>query len=578
MTTTFLDELAADLRQRMPERPDRKAPSSLQLFLEDEIRTDTGIWSVEGHEPFGEILAAMDRIFRRPLRDFEIVLLKAEQIGATLSLGIGAALHLAADLGRNVGYFLPTDKFAHKFGRTRLKRTISRSQYLSDRMKDVGDPVNQATVKEFDGKFLYVLGLESMIGAIATPLDVLTYDEVDLLPAENREWSQGRVAHSDLRSSIWFSAGYSPGAGIDLKYQEGSQHKWLVDCTNRSCRRKAICLEETFPDCLVPIGTKWHRACPDCEQPLDIVKNGRWVATYPDRARRGKISYRLSALSMSAMSAEYIMNRWKGCRTKSQKAKFRCSVLAIPDAGAMQPISDVEINRMQSGEVRLLRQDRGELPRFAGVDAGDLYHFACYERLPSGNPHLVYVEELDSDDAVQRISELIRGLGVVSLVGDKKPHTNTMRALAYRFPRIVALQDFTNGSPLKVVEEEHEKKMYRCVKVDRDESLDELTSDITSDRFLRIPDIESAEVMATFATHLKGLRKERSIDAKGRAIDTYIKGVPNHFGMALNSARIAELIAPAVQNFSFTPIAPSASSTAARPSISRGLKGRLLSG
>lgn len=579
---SFLDELAADLRQTTKAKDDR--PSSMQTFLEEEIRTDTGVWSLEGHEPLGEILRVMDEAVRKPKPDTEIVLLKAEQIGATLSMGIGPALHLAADLGRNVGYFLPTDKFAQKFGRTRLKRAIAKSQYLSDRMKDVGDPVNSATVKEFDGKFLYVLGLESMIGAISTPLDVLAYDEVDLLPAENREWSQGRVAHSDLRVSFWFSAGYSPGAGIDLKYQQGSQHKWLVDCKNRACMRKGICLEETFPECVrlnpAPIGDRYVRCCPDCKWPLNITRDGRWIATYPDRAKRGKISYRLSALAMDAMSADYIMNRWHGCRTKSQKAKFRCSALAIPDAGAMQPITDVEINKMQSGEVKLLRQDRGSLPRYAGMDAGDMCHFVCYERTRGGDPHLVWAEEIDSDVAFERITTLIGNLGVVQLVPDKKPLTNLARALAYRFPRIVAVQDFMNGSVLKVVDEEHEGKKYRCAKVDRDESLDELTSEFTDrHHFLRIPDLETNPVLETFASHLKNLRKERTIDAKGRAIDTYIKGVPNHFGMALNSARIAELIAPNVMPFEFTPIKrEQGSSPLARPAEPRNIRGSLMRG
>lgn len=278
---------------------------------------------------------------------------------------------------------------------------------------------------------------------------------------------------------------------------------------------------------------------------------------------------------MGAMSADYIIDRWQKCRTKLQKAKFRCSVLAIPDAGAMQPFSDVEINRMQSGEVKLLRQDYGSLPRFAGIDAGDLYHFVCYERRQNGDPHLVYVEEFDSDNAVARTSELIRKLGVVSLVGDKKPHTNTLRALAYRFPKLVTLQDFMTGSPLKVVEEIHQSKKYNCVKVDRDESLDEMTSDFTSDQFLRIPHIETADVLATFASHLKNLTKERTVDGKGRVIDMYRKGVANHFGMALNSARLAEQISAGLQPFSFTPI--EASRTESRSSI-RNLKRSMLSG
>jgi hypothetical protein len=397
-----------------------------------------------------------------------------------------------------------------------------------------------------------------MMGAISTPLDVLINDEVDKLPAENKEWSEGRIAHSDLRTEINLSAGYTPGAGIDLLFQNGTQHKWRVDCSQRGCL-KEICLEETFPDCIgenpSPHGDRFVRVCPKCKRPLDVVGRGRWIATFPQLAKQRKFSYRISALSMTAMSADYIWKRWNNSKLKkTKKAKFNCSMLAIPDAGAMQPFSEEALNKMQSGEVKRLSLGRSGLPRFAGIDAGDTYHFVCYERVPGvSNPHLVYVEQIDSDDAVQRISELIGMLGVVKLVADKKPHTNTVRALAYRFPRIVALQDFLNGSPLKVIEEEHEGKRYECAKVDRDESIDEMASDFTSEQFLRIPEIESDPALAIFASQLQQLRKERTFDAKKRPVDRYVGKVENHYGMALNSAHIAEQLAPAMP-FSFTSI------------------------
>jgi hypothetical protein len=554
--STFLSDLAADLRSDAAKAKPKKRPasSSLRQFLEDDVATDNGPWSIDDHEPFAEILALIDEVVRKRRVDVEISLLKAEQIGATTSLGLGPALQLVSDLGRNVGYFGPTKDWANEIGRTRLKAIIAKSAYLSARLKD-GESVNRSTVKEFDGKFLYMLGLESMLGAITKPLDALLNDEVDLLPLENLEWQHGRVAHSNLRLRLFFSAGYSPGAGIDLRFQEGTQHKWRVDCANRKCRKKGICLEEHFPACMVEEKGAWRRACPECGTHIN-AKAGRWVATFPERAKQGKYSFRISALSITAISGEYIMNRWRKCRTKSQKAKFNCSVLAIPDAGAMQPIGDVELNKMQSGELKGLRYSRSELPRFAGIDAGDIYHFAAYERRPNGDPHLIWAEEIDSDVVIERVSTLIGSLGVAQLVADKKPHTNTVRALAYRFPQIVALQDFKDNSPLKVEEEEHAGRKYRCVKIDRDDSLDEMTGDFVGEHFLRIPDIDKPEsdpVLAIFATHCKNLRKERSIDSKGRIVDKYVKGVANHFGMALNSARIAETIAPVYMPFSYEP-------------------------
>jgi hypothetical protein len=534
-------------------------PSTLQMFLEDDITTDNGPWRLQGHEPFGALLSLIDEVIAKKIPDVEISLLKAEQIAATTTIGLGTAFHLAADLGRNVGYFLPNDAFARKFGRTRLKNTVRRSEYLSSRMRDV-DAVNQATVKEFDGKFLYVLGLESMMGAISTPLDAMLYDEVDMLPAENMEWSQGRVAHSDLRLQIFFSAGYTPGAGIEKKYREGSQHRWLIDCKKRGCKKTGICLEDEFPKCMAQIGSSWTRVCPDCKEPLDIVKNGRFVPLFPAKAAAHRYSFRISALSIGAMSGNNIMKRYeKALRKKSLLAKFRSAILAIPDAGALQPITDAELNKMQRKGLRL-EIGGGERARYAGMDTGDLCHFFCYERTDEGQMRLVWLEEIDSDKAFEEVSQLIFTCGITQLVIDKKPLTTLARALAYQFPQIVALQDFRESSELEVVDEEHlpehttNARKYRCVKVNRDESLDDMTGDVTDAKSgLLIPDIEDYPVLTILADHLKNLRKERTEDKKGRAVDKYVKSVANHFGMALNSARIAELIAPAYLPFDYTP-------------------------
>jgi hypothetical protein len=160
----FAEDLQASLERHAPKgTAEDLRPKTLQSFLENDIAVDQQPrWSLEGHEPFAEILKLMDSIIRKPLPDTQLSILKAEQIGATTSLGLGPGLHLTADLGRNVGYFLPSDVFARRIGRTRLKTILRKSPRLSALMRaerqasEVGElPANQATIKEFDGKFLY---------------------------------------------------------------------------------------------------------------------------------------------------------------------------------------------------------------------------------------------------------------------------------------------------------------------------------------------------------------------------------------------------------------------------------------
>lgn len=530
----------------------RAKPSSLQKFLEQEIVTESGPWTPEGHEPFLAPIALIDRVIRQRETDTEISILAAEQTGKTVGIAAGPAFHLVGDYGRDVIYFLPTDKFAHRFGRTRVKKLVSGSKYLREQLRD-SEAVNQATLKEINGHFLYILGLESILNAISIPADVIISDEVDMLSEENREWADGRVAHSDLRLRINVSAGYTPGAGIDLLFQAGTQHKLYFDCLNtRRCGRKKINLEETFPACMAEVSGKWERVCPDCGKALDL-KRGRWIASQPEKAKEKRYSFRISSLAVAARAGDHIMRRWeKAQKRKSAMAKFRCAELAIPDGGAMQPITDAELLKMRqrgADAKHQLRIARGERPRYAGVDSGDVCHLWVYERNERGNPVLLWAEIIDADVAAETIDKRIEQLGIVSLVWDKKPLTTVARKAAYTRPRIVALQDFQENSTLVVVDEEHQKKTYRCVKVDRNESLDELTSELTDDvRGLVLPDESratkrDAEVLAEVAKHLKNGRKERVVTGTGVTKDKYVRNVANHFLMAANSARLAELIA-----------------------------------
>ena len=57
------------------------------------------------------------------------------------------------------------------------------------------------------------------------------------------------------------------------------------------------------------------------------------------RARPRHRSYRLSQLAIGAVRLDRVAAKWAAARLPSEKARFRCSALAAPDAGDTQPIS-----------------------------------------------------------------------------------------------------------------------------------------------------------------------------------------------------------------------------------------------
>ena len=531
---------------------ERAAAHTFDSFLTSEVVTDKGPWSLAGHEPLAFLAQLLGEVITKPIRDAEIIGLKAAQIGwSTLALAI--AFFLASCRQMNVGYFLPTDRFAERFGQTRADKMIKASRFLRESMKEgaVGG-VHQKGLKEFRGHYFYLLGLESLANATSIPMDALVYDEVDLLDEENATWSEDRVAHSNLRLKLYLSVGMFPGAGIDARYQTGTQHRYAVSC---SCGKRDMVLEDLFPESMLVIEGKAERVCVKCHRPLDLAK-GRWIAEQPSRAKEGRFSFKLSALSMGAIDGDYIWNRFlRARRKKAWLAKFHCSELAKPDAGAMMPITDAELWQMRRPDVVLRLSAGTGAPRYAGIDVGDICHFWAHELMPAREGEerrrrLVWLEEIDSDNLVERLAVLIAKLDLRTLVIDKKPHTASARRLAYLFPRIVVLQDFAAGE-LRVVDEVHEHKKYKCLKVDRDDSLNQFCAEITDpDNGLLIPE-EDSEITSILARHLKQLRKSRTEDARGNEIDSFVRGVDNHFGMAGNSARLAEVISPKNPTFDY---------------------------
>lgn len=528
----------------------RQSSLSYLGFLQEETTTDKGApWSPAGHEVMLPIIAAISETLQKKIPNRSFALLKAEQIGATHAIGLGLALFCSSELHLNTGYFLPDANVVNRIFSTRVRQLIRHSATLGQRMRDATG-VNQALIKDFGAGTLYGLPLSTLTSVIATPLDVRLYDEAGILPEENKDWSEGRTAHSDLNLEVQLGAGYNPGEGIAKTYEEGTQNRWLVDCSK--CKRKAICLEETFLETkgeIITIRNGRHvLVCPDCGTPLEVVKRGKFVAAKP---KAKIVSWRVSKLAVPAMDLERIADRYeKSKRKKTKLARFKVADLALPDAGNLQPFDETMVNRMQNGQVKRLRRDRTSLPRFCGMDMGDMCHFVSYERHPNGQPHLVALAEVDVDSVLKDGWQLYSDIGGHSWVIDKKPQTHVSRAIAFRSPRNIRLMDFPDGSELKEVKETHADREYLCLKADRDAILDEMCDEFTDEmNFLRIPDVESDPLVELFVKHLGNLKKSEERDAKDRPIYKFRKGVENHFGLALLYAWLAERYASPFREF-----------------------------
>lgn len=464
-----------------------------------------------------------------------LVIEKGAQTGFT-TVAIGHTVYLVDICERNVIYYLPTDKMARDFGPTRFDPYIDRSRYLKDLL--VG--TDQAGLKQIGTHFLYVKGLVSKTGAISIPADQIVFDEVALINPENMELAQDRISASDLAWQKYFSVALFPEDGIDEQFRQTDMRKWMVRC--QGCRRESP-VEEDFPENMIKSGDRVLLVCVKCGKPLD-VEIGSWVPEHPDQVdHRG---YRVPQLIIPKLKLDLIWKRWQKAKDKpSKKATFKRSVLAIPDSGNMQPVGPEVLRRIEE-ESDYYWQDRSDEVTGIGIDMGDKAHVVVVAPYGIEGIRPLAFFEIDVEDVAELTKALEEPYNAGALVIDAMPYKTESKKVVRGLKRARGYIQYFKGDQLKEGVEGEEERAVNKVTVDRDESLDE-----TTDLFATVPslallpkprDVKEEQLLKTVKSHLLKLVKEEIVEDGEKKI-RYKKNVENHFGMALNSARIALYLA-----------------------------------
>ncbi len=147
---------------------------------------------------------------------------------------------------------------------------------------------------------------------------------------------------------------------------------------------------------------------------------------------------------------------------------------------------------------------------------------------------------------MELIQSLERPFNVGALVIDAMPYKTDSKRVVRALERATGYIQYFKGDELKEGVEGEDARAVNKVTVDRNESLDE-----TTDLFAANPPAAllpqprtpgEEEIYKTVKRHLLKLVKEE-VEEGGEKRIRYKKNVPNHFGMAINSARIALYLA-----------------------------------
>lgn len=473
------------------------------------------------------------------------VLQKGAQIGASEIMAI-RSVYVAAHLGLTSLYYLDNDKKARTFGKKRIQRLINRSPELKGQ---IGETYSWDHMDLGEGS-IQVMGMFSESNVITAPGDYVIRDEVDRSKQDHSEFVKDRIMASHLQWDHALSQPSFPGYGINKMFVPSDQHYWHLICP--ACGAEN-CLEKDFPKNFMeyptsrlksaPDGATHYRGCLHCQAELDM-KKGRWVAHRPGRDVRG---YHISQLytqieppkKKAANYATWIMRQYAAAlKRRLELRRFVISIIGDPYGGDDAKITDDVLRACQ----RKYGFGRAGLGTFMGVDVGDLLHIAINVRY-GGELKWVWFEVTEK---WSRLAELMRAFGVAACVIDAMPYKRSAKEFACGFKKKVWIQYFRPVKELTIGSELFENKIpIQTVFVDRTESLDATVDMLVAEEML-LPAMDKANpaekaVLEDVWAHLKMLITETVEDHNGNKRRTYLDHVENHFGMAMNSGRIAAL-------------------------------------
>ncbi|MGJ4785658.1 phage terminase large subunit family protein [Leptospira interrogans] len=497
------------------------------------------LYSFEGHHYLQEICSLMDKAQDfRAMKGAQVVL-STTYIGESLKKGDKGSLKIV--------WFFPTETSMKKFVQDRWQEIIKRSPYVKKRIEQTNSTNNVELIKYADATFAF-RATETMEGAKTIDADFIYFDELDEQNVEHLIFAEDRISHSKYGFRRSASQPSFPNFGIHAEWLDGTQHMYLNKCS--SCNHWTNIVESFLQDdeptrsrIWIPNGQSFACQNRKCNRPLNMQK-GTYVAK---KTKHKNTSVQVSQFFTNARTAKQHREKWMDSQGNSLKLKnFYISVLGWPYS------TEEESPITQS----ILDQHRGDhgIPKgchtftYMGADQGDIVHM-LFGELTSTNKIKIYPAKFSVLET-GRIDQSIQNFQVYSGIVDALPNKAWSVRTAQKFRDFIRIQYFAKkySTTSEEIVSEDENEGIEVVNVNRDESLQDTVDAIKAGMFLfpdkrqlSGPDLTLAEELDF---HLTMLVRERGEDENGKPKYSFKKKVPNHFGMALNSLRLAYKLGP----------------------------------
>ena len=469
-----------------------------------------------------------------------VVFRKGSQVAVT-SWALAKALHGADEHGMRWIYFLPTDTEMDDFVADRVRGVIEASPHLQSRM----GTTDNTGLKKIGAGLIYFRGLWTKRRAKSVPADGLIFDEVDEINPENIAFGEDRVLASAWQMKIYLSVPSFSDTGIDKLFQQTDQRWYLIKCA--ACNEWNS-LDEDFPENFLPLteslkktypeGATHYRGCRWCGTRLD-VSAGEWVAKRPSEVRHGYHVSRLVTLVYPPdypNAATFLMDEYANSQgSQARLARWEIAFRGLPFDGEGARITDELLNSLEGIEGF---QYSAQANCFMGVDQGDNLDISIYQRIGK-DLKLIYCEQTQQWD---RLDDLMERYNIRMAGIDGNPNRNSAKRFATKYKKRAFIQDFVGDQLQDRLTVFEGREECRWVTMDRTQSLD-ATVDFVESGKLILPDRKklTGRDLTNYERYRQHLRNLKSKVEETPTVPkrVYLRNVPNHQGMALNTARVA---------------------------------------
>jgi hypothetical protein len=426
-------------------------------------------------------------------------------------------------------YMFPTTDDVNEFSKARFNPLIMSNKAAIGKYVKSTDT---ASLKKINDAFLYLRGarLSHKVGPNSDvdesskmrgiPVDVVKFDEEDLMDEEVKEKARGRMGHSQVKEEVYISNPTIPGYGIDKTFANSDQRYWFRRC---GCGTWT-CAEKSFPNCVKirPNGTGYI-GCDKCGKELPLWAgegSGEWVADYPSKSDFMH-GYHWSQLTSTFNDPAEILDNFINPQEGNLGDVYRLR-LGLPYVAAEDKLQVSDVLQCCGQEV-MGNSSNG--PCAMGVDVGKIKHVVIGTRTGNDRYQILKVAQVS---AWEDIHDLARKFNVKSGVIDIRPYEDEARRFQKAEPYRIFLCEYGENTLQGVIYND----VHKIVKANRTEIFDASHNVISQKRVViprDCPDIKE------FAKQLCNTAKVLETNKKtGTSIYRYKKLGSEHYRNALN--------------------------------------------